>query len=293
VGHILFVTFYKHIKINFKITKMKNLKLFVILLISIIVISCSNNDDTPETTIVVKDFETTIDENPVTGHRLGVIETTTNQGTLIYAIKIEEPTGAFTIDPKTGKLTVKDAALFDYETRKTLTATVQVKNEGLSKETKVTVTLNNVIENNKNIVFSDINFKNALLAHTDPIIDTNKDGEISMEEAKVVTKMSIVNKNIEDISEIEYFAALTSLSCPDNRIIVLDISKNTALTTLICYKNELIDLNMKNGNNHAFKTVSIKENSLLNCVEVDNPTAPYLEKWSKDKTTSYAIECPW
>lgn len=321
---------------------MKNLKLFVALLTSIIIISCSSDDDTPtpveETTIVIKDLEISIDENPIAGLELGVVEATTNQGTLVYTIKTEEPSGAFAIDAtgklkvkdatlfdyetrqtltakvqvkngditkearvsitlndvndasiivkdfeatidenpntdqglgiieattdqgeltysltaeepsgalaidaKTGNLTVKDATLFDYETRTILTATVQANNGKQNKEAKVTITLNNV---NENIVFADLNFKNALLAHTDPVIDTNTDGEISIEEAKVVTKMGIASKNISDLSGIEYFTALTILYCPGNQITSIDLSKNTVLTRLTCTANQLTSLDV-------------------------------------------------
>ncbi|WP_074405699.1 leucine-rich repeat domain-containing protein [Aquimarina megaterium] len=319
---------------------MKNLKLLVILLIGIIVISCSSDDDTTETTIVIKDFKASIDENPIAGVELGAIEATTNQGTLMYTIKTEEPSGAFVIDAKsgkltvkdatlfdfetrtsltatvqvkngdlskeakviivlndvndaaitikdfkatidenptanqdlgtieattdqgeltysliaeepsgalaidaTGKLTVKDATLFDYETRTTLTATVQIKNGEQSKEAKVTVMLNNVIES-ENIVFPDINFKNALLAHTDPIIDTNTDGEISIEEALVVEKIDVSKKKISNLSGIEYFAVLTYLDCSINQLTSLDISKNTELTYLDCSSDGLTSLDM-------------------------------------------------
>ncbi|WP_108808120.1 hypothetical protein [Aquimarina spinulae] len=319
---------------------MKNLKLLVVLLMGIIVISCSSDDDTTETTIVIKDFKVSIDENPVAGLELGVIEATTNQGTLMYTIKTEEPSGAFVIDAKSGKLTVKDATLFDFETRTSLTAIVQVKNGGLSKEAKVTIALNDVndaaitikgfeatIDENptanqdlgtieattdqgeltysliaeepsgaftidttgkltvkdatlfdyetrttltarvqikngeqskeakvtvmlndviesENIIFPDINFKNALLAHIDPIIDTNTDGEISIEEALVVEKIDVSKKKISNLSGIEYFGVLTYLDCSINQLTSLDISKNTELTYLDCSGDGLTSLDM-------------------------------------------------
>ncbi|WP_165583304.1 hypothetical protein [Aquimarina atlantica] len=333
------------------------------------------NIDKP--TITVKDFETTIDENPDQGQELGTIEATTDEGELAYIIKTEEPTGAFAIDNKTGKLTVKDVTLFDYETRDQLTAIVLIKNGEESKETKITVHLNNIngnatitakdfettIDENTeqrqglgfvkvttdqgkltysikkenpagafmifpsekgeegengfyieikdvslfdyekrteltaivlvtngetskevtitvklndivgDINFADLNFKKALLKHTNPIIDTNTDGVITLEEAKVVTKMDVGRKSITDLSGIEYFTALTTLNCSsNNNLTILDLSKNIALTELDCSSNDIttldvsknIELTKLNCNDNDLTSVDVSKNVKLN-----------------------------
>ena len=46
-------------------------------------------------------------------------------------------------------------------------------------------------------------------------------------------------KGIENLKGIEYFVALEELSCPLNRLISLDMSKNTALIWLECYSNQI------------------------------------------------------
>jgi Leucine-rich repeat (LRR) protein len=197
-------------------------------------------NDVNDAKITVKDFAATIDENPTKDQELGTIEATTDQGELSYTLNTQTPKDALTIDTKTGILTVKDSALFDYETRTEITATVTVKNGDLSKEAKVVVTLNNVIEN---MVFADLNFKKALLEHT-PIIDTDNDKEISEDEVKTVIKINVHNKNISSLSGIEYFTMLTDLTCTNNKITTLDLSKNTKLITLYCYMNQLTTINL-------------------------------------------------
>ncbi|WP_109853459.1 cadherin repeat domain-containing protein [Aquimarina sp. AU58] len=219
-----------------------------------------NLNDIEDATIIVKDFQTTIDENPTAGQELGTIEATTDQGELTYSLKNESPEGAFTIDSKTGKLTVKDATLFNYETRKTLTAIAVVNN----KEAVITVTLNNVIEN-EIITFTDPNFKQALLEHTDPVIDTNGNGEISIEEAQVVKKINVNQKNISDLSEIKHFTSLTRLECSllnlsNDRFRHLNVSKNTALEYLNCSGNVLTSLDL--SKNTALTTLMCSSNSL-------------------------------
>ncbi len=276
-----------------------------------------NLNDVEDATIIVKDFQTTIDENPTTGQELGTIEATTDQGELTYSLKNESPEGAFTIDTKTGKLTVRDVTLFNYETRKTLTAIVVVNN----KEAEITVTLNNVIEN-ENITFTDPNFKQALLEHTDPVIDTNGNGEISIEEAQVVKKINVNQKNISDLSEIQYFTALTRLECSllnlsngrfrhlnvskntaleyldcsANVLTSLDLSKNTALTTLMCSGNSLTTLDIsKNtkltileGHVNKFTSINLKNgnNNILETVRLqNNPSLTCIEV--DDPSASY------
>ena len=79
----------------------------------------------------------------------------------------------------------------------------------------------------------DANFK----AYCVENFDTDGDGEISTEEAAVVTSISCANKNISSLSGIQYFTALTSLDCSSNRLASLNVTHNTALVTLNCRSN--------------------------------------------------------
>ena len=114
------------------------------------------------------------------------------------------------------------------------------------------------------IVFKDQNFLNALLKVMeievyDPSlgndvvatmdIDKNKDGQISLDEAKGTKALNLYDEetdygNITDISEIKYFTSLTDLRCYYNRLTSLDVSENTDLLVLACYDNQLTSLDI-------------------------------------------------
>lgn len=82
------------------------------------------------------------------------------------------------------------------------------------------------------IVFPDANFKAALVAH-DPVIDTNGDMEISYGEAEAfVDAMDVASAGITDMTGIEYFTEITSLSFGANDVVSLDVSNNLKLTAV-------------------------------------------------------------
>ena len=87
--------------------------------------------------------------------------------------------------------------------------------------------------------FPDENFRNWVLAQ-----DYGQDGVLTAEEIAGVLKIDVFNKNIADLKGIEYFTALTQLSCGYNQLTSLDVSKNTALTGLYCGINQLTSLDV-------------------------------------------------
>ena len=118
------------------------------------------------------------------------------------------------------------------------------------------------------IIFKDPNFLKALLVvkefelygpgiydytHTTMDVDKNKDGQISVNEAKEVKGLNLHGENpedsynITDMSEIKYFTSLTHLECYDNQLTSLDVSNNAALTHLFCYSNHLTNLDVSNN----------------------------------------------
>lgn len=68
-------------------------------------------------------------------------------------------------------------------------------------------------------------------------VDENKDGQISVDEAKDVKGLLLNDSetfqpfNVTDIAEIKYFTALTYLSCERNLLTTLDVSNNSRLKT--------------------------------------------------------------
>lgn len=57
-----------------------------------------------------------------------------------------------------------------------------------------------------------------------------------------VTSLKIEDKNLTDISGIEYFTNLTSLYCGNNQLTALPVKNLTQLTTLSCFGNQLTAL---------------------------------------------------
>lgn len=101
----------------------------------------------------------------------------------------------------------------------------------------------------KDVVYiPDAIFKNYLLNNKS--INTNGDNEIQITEAQNFTgRIYCFDLGISDMTGIEAFTSLTSLHCGLNRLISLNISKNTALITLNCSLNQLTSLDIQNNNN--------------------------------------------
>ena len=74
--------------------------------------------------------------------------------------------------------------------------------------------------------------------------DTYKNNRLSTAELEAVTTMECRDLGIADLTGIAYFTALEELSCTDNRLTALDVSRNTALKQLYCGKNQLTSLNV-------------------------------------------------
>jgi Leucine-rich repeat (LRR) protein len=87
--------------------------------------------------------------------------------------------------------------------------------------------------------FPDENFRNYLLSQ-----EYGADSLLTDDEISGITELSVSGKNITSLQGIEYFTALTLLSCTHNQLFLLDVSKNTALKSLGCSYNQLISLDV-------------------------------------------------
>ncbi|WP_051590795.1 leucine-rich repeat domain-containing protein [Flavobacterium daejeonense] len=84
-------------------------------------------------------------------------------------------------------------------------------------------------------------------------------------------RISVNGRNINSLSGIEYFTALTRLDCMENQLKILDISKNTNLKELFCGYNQLTKLDVsKNANlsiihcyNNQLTNLDISKNNKL------------------------------
>ena len=115
------------------------------------------------------------------------------------------------------------------------------------------------------VQFEDANFK----AYCVKNFDKDNDGEISRQEALLVTSMTVNSEVVASLKGIEFFTNLQSLDCRlqwnsatfsgeewhfyrnDDEVFSLlsslDLSSNTALTSLICSSNNLTSLDVSNN----------------------------------------------
>ncbi|WBX68825.1 T9SS type A sorting domain-containing protein [Tenacibaculum dicentrarchi] len=115
------------------------------------------------------------------------------------------------------------------------------------------------IGNTQNINFPDSNFKNALLNHS-PLVDTDSNGEISVQEAENSKYLRLTNKGISDLSGIENFSNLEGLTVNKNQLISIDLTKNTKLKLINLSDNKISNINITN--NLDLKSFSIRNNKL-------------------------------
>lgn len=119
-----------------------------------------------------------------------------------------------------------------------------------------------------NINIPDPNFKAYLVTN----FDTNKDGEISEDEASVVTSIWCDTMNIESLQGIEHFTSIKKLYCPGNKLTVLDLSNNTKLHSLVCDFNQIKSLKL--GSNSNLHEIWCARNEL---VSIDISGCPNLD----------------
>lgn len=113
--------------------------------------------------------------------------------------------------------------------------------------------------------FPDVNFR-AYISSADSGIDDDQNGYLSDEEIAGVTNIVVDEREIADLTGIQYFTNLMSLycsynmltaldlsalshlvylDCSYNQIATLDLSQNTALISVWCHGNQLTSLNVE------------------------------------------------
>jgi len=131
-------------------TMKKPMKLTYVFALALVlsIFSCNNDDEEtviPEVIVEinVQNLTVAIDENPTDGQVVGTVQTDSDEASN-FSITSQTPTGALSINSNTGEVSVANAALFDFETNSTITATVTV-GDAVNPAT-VTVNLNNLDE---------------------------------------------------------------------------------------------------------------------------------------------------
>src|SRR5688572_16679784 len=98
------------------------------------------------------------------------------------------------------------------------------------------------ITNAQIINFPDSNFKNALLTHSSQDIDTNNDDQIQVSEAAAATFLFLNNKNISNLTGIEFFVNIWYLEIEQNQITSLNLSTLSNLQDLHCGSNLITNI---------------------------------------------------
>ena len=154
----------------------------------------------------------------------------------------------------------------------------------------------------------DANFEQALI---DLGLDSGEiDGQVLTANISDVKSLIVSNKNIESLTGIEDFTALTLLWCFNNQITSLDLSANTALNTLYCYTNQLTSLDLsanptleyltcydnqltsldiRNENNESIQTFWASSNPNLSCIFVDDVSYS-TSNWTNIDPTAIFVE---
>ena len=129
----------------------------------------------------------------------------------------------------------------------------------------------------QNVYIPDANFKAYLVG--EPTINTNGDAEIQVSEATAFNgQIDVYGMGLYDLTGIENFTALTTLSCSNNQLTSLDVSSCTALTSLECGENQLLSLDVSNNlaltdlycDNNQLTNLDVSTNLALNWLSCDN-----------------------
>ena len=148
----------------------------------------------------------------------------------------------------------------------------------------ITATYNNPIS------IPDSNFEQALI---DLSIDSDGilNGQMFENDALGVTDLDVSNQNISDLTGIEFFTDLVTLSVADNNLSSLDVSIYTNLSSLLCQNNDLESLNVKNANNINFTSFNAQNNPDLGCITVDDKLYSEANWTSIDSQVLFTTDC--
>ena len=146
--------------------------------------------------------------------------------------------------------------------------------------------------------FPDEKFRNYVLTE----FDKNSDSKLSSEEIAAVTKIEANNKGIKSLDGVGFFTALETLTCWDNELTGLDLSKNTALKELQCSNSKLQSLDLRQNKNlirlycgrNPLTTLDLSENTklkVLNCRGFGNKHMELTELDLSRNTALESLDC--
>ena len=119
--------------------------------------------------------------------------------------------------------------------------------------------------------FPDANFREYVSQN----FDKDRNGTLSVAEINAAKTLYVSRKRIARLDGIQYFTALENLSCGDNALVSLDVSKNTSLTRLSCDGNKLTALDV--SKNTSLTRLSCDGNQLTELDVSKNISLTWLE----------------
>ena len=143
----------------------------------------------------------------------------------------------------------------------------------------------------QNVNIPDAIFKAYLVNNT--AINTNGDNQIQVSEASAFNGIIDCGyMNISNLTGIEAFVSLTTLSCPYNQLTSLDVSTCSALTDLYCSDNQLTSLDVSTCS--ALTDLYCSTNNLTSldvstCTALTNLACYYNQLTSLDVSTCTAL----
>lgn len=144
-----------------------------------------------------------------------------------------------------------------------------------------------VTNDDSTIELSEHNFPDeAFREYIRKTFDKKADNKLVPAERKAVKEISVINQNITTLKGIEYFRKLETLSCSDNQLTSLDVSKNTELQKLYCDGNQLTSLEV--GENTVLDTLHCYNNQLTSLDVSRNSALQWLSCY-KNKLTSLDV----
>lgn len=129
------------------------------------------------------------------------------------------------------------------------------------------------------VAISETNFPDATFRnYVSDSFDWDASGTLSSDEITAVTNIDVSNKEIVDLKGLEYFVALTHLTCNNNMLTVLDVSQNTELIYIYCGSNVLTDLDLSQNtalthlysSNNNLSSLDVSKNTSLTHLFIAN-----------------------
>lgn len=141
----------------------------------------------------------------------------------------------------------------------------------------------------QSINFPDENFLEYLLLYT--TVDSNKDGEIQVSEAEAYTGGLTITQKISNVSGLEYFKNITSLTFNKSPVATLNVTNNKLITQLFIDGSKITSLDLRS--NTKLAAMDIRNNNFLTQVTFgQHPNLQYASLMLNSIEAIDVTQCP-